>query len=115
LHAVIGYLPHLYGEFMKTKHAEKRAQQRGINASIEKLLQLYGDKRPAPNGCVVRFFSKRSIQRIETLYGHSFIARNHEKMKSYLIQRRDSHAILTIGKIHSDQRLTSSKVNRIYH
>lgn len=100
---------------MKTKHAEKRAQQRGVNAGIETLLQTFGDKRPAPNGCVIRFFSKKSIQRIELLFGHSFIARNHEKMKSYLIQRRDSHAILTIGKIHSDQRLTSSKVNRIYH
>ncbi len=100
---------------MKTRHAEKRAQQRGINGGIEKLLQTFGDHRPAPNGCLIRFFSKKSIQKIEALYGHSFVAKNHEKMRSYLVERRDSHAILTIGKIHPDQRLTSSKVNRIHH
>ena len=72
---------------MKTKHAEKRAQQRGIEAGIETLLQTFGDKRPAPHGCLIRFFSKKSIERIETLFGHDFVARNHEKLKSYLAKR----------------------------
>ena len=90
---------------MKTKHAEKRAQQRGIEAGIETLLQTFGDKRPAPHGCLIRFFSKKSIERIETLFGHDFVARNHEKLKSYLIERRDNHSILTVGKIYAEQRL----------
>ena len=54
---------------MKTKHAEIRAQQRGINYGIEYLLQSYGDIKPAPKGCVMRYFSKKAIREIETDFG----------------------------------------------
>jgi len=100
---------------MKTKHAAARAQQRGVNLGVEKLLQFYGDTRPAPHGCVMRYFSKKAIQEMESTLGHSFIAKNHESLKSYLIETRDDNAIVTIGKLHKNQRISQSKVNRIYH
>jgi hypothetical protein len=100
---------------MKTKHAEVRAQQRGINNGIEKLLQFYGDTRPAPRGCVMRYFSKKAIQEMEAAFGHSFIAKNHESLKTYLIESREDKAIITIGKLYKNQRISQSKVNRIYH
>jgi hypothetical protein len=100
---------------MKTKHAEVRAQQRGINYGVERLLQTYGEVRPAPHGCVMRFFSKKSIKEMESEFGHFFIAKNHENLRSYLIESREDHAIVTVGKLYQNQRLTKSKVNRLYH
>ena len=100
---------------MKTKHAEVRAQQRGINYGVERLLQTYGEVRPAPHGCVMRFFSKKSIKEMESEFGRFFIAKNHENLRSYLIESREDHAIVTVGKLYQNQRLTKSKVNRLYH
>jgi len=100
---------------MKTKHAAIRAQQRGINFGIERLLQTYGEVRAAPHGCVMKFFSKRSIREMEAEFGHFFIAKNHEKLRSYLIESRTDRAVVTIGKLYQNQRLTKSKVNRLYH
>ena len=100
---------------MKTKHAEIRAQQRGINYGIEYLLQTYGDTKPAPKGCVMRYFSKKAIREMESDLGHFFIAKNHENLRSYLIETRDDHAIVTMGKLYQNQRLSNSKVNRLYH
>jgi hypothetical protein len=100
---------------MKTKHSEQRAQQRGISDGVERLLQVYGEVRPATHGCVVRFFSKKAIKEIEAELGHFFIAKNHESLRSYLIESCVDHAIVTVGKLYQKQRLTKSKVNRLYH
>ena len=100
---------------MKTKHAEVRAQQRGINYRVELLLRSHGEVRPAPRGCVMRFFSKKSIKKMESEFGHFFVAKNHENLKSYLIESREDHVIVTVGKLYQNQRLTKSKVNRLYH
>lgn len=100
---------------MKTKHAEIRAQQRGINYGIEYLLQKYGDTKPAPRGCVMRYFSKKAIKELESDFGHFFIAKNHENLRSYLIEARDDRSIITMGKLYQNQRLSNSKVNRLFH
>lgn len=100
---------------MKTKHAAIRAQQRGISIGTERLLQVYGDKKPATNGCVVRYFGKNAIKQMAAEFGHYFIAKNHENLKSYLIETRAEKLIVTMGKLHQNQRLSSSKINRIYH
>jgi hypothetical protein len=100
---------------MKTKHAEIRAQQRGINYGIEYLLQTYGDTKPAPKGCVMRYFSKKAIKELESDFGHFFIAKNHENLRSYLIETRDDRSIITMGKRYQNPRLSNSKVNRLYH
>jgi hypothetical protein len=100
---------------MKTKHALYRAQQRGIQANISELLKEHGDAKPAPRGCLVRYFGKKAIKEIESIYGHSFIAKNHEKLRTYLIESREDGAVITIGKLYQNQRLASSKINRMYH
>jgi hypothetical protein len=100
---------------MKTKHALHRAQQRGIQANISELLKEYGDAKAAPRGCLVRYFGKKAIKEIESIYGHSFIAKNHEKLRTYLIESREDGAVITIGKLYQNQRLASSKINRMYH
>jgi hypothetical protein len=100
---------------MKTKHAEIRAQQRGVRADIEELLRTHGEVRPAPHGCVMRFFSRKAIKEIESEFGHFFIAKNHENLRTYLIESREDRSVVTVGKLYQDQRLTKSKVNRLYH
>lgn len=100
---------------MKTKHAIHRAQQRGIQANIGELLKEHGDAKPAPKGCLMRYFGKKAIKEIESIYGHSFVAKNHEKLKTYFIESRDSGAVITIGKLYQNQRLASSKINRLHH
>jgi hypothetical protein len=100
---------------MKTRHAKVRAQQRGIKFGIEQLLRTYGEVRPAPRGCVVRFFSKKSIKEMECEFGHKFIAKNHENLRSYLIESCEDSVIVTVGKLYQNQRLVQSKVNRLYH
>ena len=48
-------------------------------------------------------------------FGHFFIAKNHENLRSYLIETRDDRSIITMGKLYQNQRLSNSKVNRLYH
>jgi hypothetical protein len=105
----------LNGEKMRTKHASLRAQQRGISRDTEQLLHTYGEKKPARGGCILKFFSKKSIQRMEKDFGHFFIAKNHEKFKTYLIESRDDHGVVTLGKLYKNQRVNESKVNSYYH
>lgn len=100
---------------MRTKHANLRAQQRGISHETEKLLHQYGEKKSAPGGCILKFFSKKSMQRIEKDYGHFFVAKNHEKFKTYLIESREDHGVITLGKLYKKQRVNESKVNCYYH
>ena len=100
---------------MRSKHAQLRAQQRGISHETEELLHAYGEKKPARGGCVMKFFSKRSIDRIEKDYGHFFIAKNHEKFKTYLIESRVDNQVVTLGKLYKNQRISESKVNHFYH
>lgn len=100
---------------VKTKHAQIRAQQRGISHGIEYLLQAYGETKPAPKGCLMRYFSKKSIKEMESDFGHFFIAKNHENLRSYLIEAREDRSIVTMGKLYQNQRISSSKPNRLYH
>jgi hypothetical protein len=100
---------------MRSKHAQLRAQQRGISRETEELLHAYGEKKPAPGGCIMKFFSKRSIDRIEKDHGHFFIAKNHEKFKTYLIESRIDQGIVTLGKLHKNKRVNESKVHSYYH
>jgi hypothetical protein len=63
----------------------------------------------------MRYFSKKAIKEMETDFGHFFIAKNHENFRSYLIETRDDRSIITMGKLYQNQRLSNSKVNRLYH
>lgn len=99
---------------MKTKHAEIRSHQRGVSLSIEILLQEYGETRLAPKGCEIRFFGRGSLKEIASVFGRSFVAKHHEKFKSYLIESMDDQVIITIGKLYQNQRLTNSKIHRLH-
>jgi hypothetical protein len=100
---------------MQTKHAQLRSQQRGIQRNIAELLKQFGDAKRAPKGCLIRYFGKKAIREIEYEFGRDFVARNHENFKAYLIESSETDIVVTLGKLHKNQKLTSSKPNRIYH
>ncbi len=100
---------------MKTKHAQARAQQRGISSEITDLLTTFGDTRPAPGGCRIRFFSKSSRERLRAKLGDDFVASHHEKLRAYLVQCRDSGAVITVGLLHENKKLPRSKPKVAYH
>ncbi len=100
---------------MRTRHAQVRAQQRGVHPEIENLLHRYGEKRHAPNGCLIKFFSKNSLTNIKASFGTAFLAKNHENFRTYLIESKDDGSIVTFGKLFEKQRITKSKVNKIRH
>jgi hypothetical protein len=98
---------------MRTRHAQLRAQQRGIRPEIETLLHTHGEKRHAPNGCILKFFSKNSLNQIKAQFGTSFLAKHHEGLRSYLIESKNDGSIVTLGKLYGNQRVSKSKVNKL--
>ncbi len=100
---------------MKTKHAQTRSQQRGISSEITDLLTKYGDARPAPGGCRIRFFSKSARERLRGEFGDDFLASHHEKLRAYLVQCRESGAVITVGLLHENKKLPRSKPKTVYH
>ena len=97
---------------MLSNHAKKRAQQRGVQLHICRLLRWYGDLSDAGNGTVLRYFSKQAKRRLSALFGARFLAANHEKLRAFLIEERTSGAVITVGKLYPNRRLRRSKMKR---
>ncbi len=100
---------------MKTKHAQARAQQRGISSKITYLLTTFGDARPAPGGCRIRFFSKSARERLRAELGDDFVASHHEKLRAYLVQCRETGVVITVGLLHENKKLPRSKPKATFH
>ena len=88
-----------------TTHARTRAQQRGIPPLIQSWLLDYGDRAHDHRGAVLRFFSKRSLRRLEQAAGHLPVRQHAEYLRSYLVQAINNGAVITIGKRYPGQRL----------
>lgn len=56
---------------MLTKHANTRAQQRGIPPLIITLLDTYGREKYDGHGGVVHYFDKKSVRQMERDMGRS--------------------------------------------
>jgi len=88
-----------------TTHARTRAQQRGIPLLIQSWLLHYGDRAHDHRGAVLRYFSKRSVQRIEQAEGSLPVRQHAEHLRSYLVQAVADGAVITIGKRYRGRRL----------
>lgn len=58
---------------MQTRHAEIRAQQRGITPLVDRLLEEFGEEEHDGHGCTRLFFSRRSIRKMEQALGHQAV------------------------------------------
>ncbi len=87
---------------MNTKHAEKRAQQRGIPPMVDQLLDLYGQEEHNGHGTVILYLSKNSIRNMERDLGRRPVSRLSEWLNAYKVKSIDG---LTITVGHRTRRL----------
>lgn len=87
---------------MYTKHAQARAQQRGIPPMVDQWLDLYGQEEHDGHGAVILYLDKKSIRNMERDLGRRPVARSSEWLDAYKVKDRDGRTI-TVG--HRYRRL----------
>jgi hypothetical protein len=87
---------------MNSKHADIRAQQRGIPPLFDELLDRYGQEQHDGHGAVVLFLSKDSIRRMERDFGRRPVSRLSEWLGAYKVRASDGTTI-TVG--HRTRRI----------
>lgn len=87
---------------MRTRHAEVRAQQRGIPPIMDQLLDLYGQEEHDGHGSVVLYLDRTSIRSMERDLGSRPVARLAEWLDVYKVQTTDGRTV-TVG--HRTRRL----------
>jgi hypothetical protein len=88
-----------------TQHAAERLQQRGVPPLIAGWLLDYGEETFDGRGAVVRYFTRRSIRRMEREFGVAPVKRLSEYLRCYLVQSNDDGSVITIGKRYSGKRI----------
>lgn len=78
---------------MNTRHAEVRAQQRGILGMIEQLLDLYGKEEHDGRGAITLYLSKDSIRNMERGLGRRPVSRLAERFDAFKIKSTDRRTI----------------------
>ena len=86
---------------MQTQHANKRSQQRGIPPLIQHWLLDYGEENFNERGAIIRFFTSKSIRRMEQDFGRDPIRRLSEYLRCYLVESAYDGAVITVGKRHN--------------
>lgn len=87
---------------MNTRHAEIRAQQRGIPPLMDELLDRYGHEQHDGHGAVILYLDKQSIRSMERDLGRRPVARLAEWLDAYKVRTSDGQTI-TIG--HRTRRI----------
>ena len=82
---------------MNTRHAQTRAQQRGIPPLIDELLDRYGAEQYDGHGCVVVYLNKNSIRQMERDLGQRPVARLSEWFTAYKVRALNDEATVTVG------------------
>lgn len=83
---------------MKTSHAQKRAQQRGIPPLIDELLDRYGREQYDGHGGVILFFDRNSIRSMERDMGRKPVSRLAEWLRAYKVVTTSFECTITMGK-----------------
>ena len=87
-----------------SQHARMRAQQRGIPPLIEHWLDEFGEEQYDGHGAVVRYFSRRSIRRMERTFGAVPVRRMAEYLRNaYKVETSSDGQLITIG--HRTKRI----------
>ena len=88
-----------------TFHACVRAQQRGVPPLVLTWLLDYGEETFDGHGGVVRYFTPRSVRRLEREVGQAPIKRLSEYLRCYLVQCSRDGDVITVGKRHQGKRI----------
>lgn len=88
---------------MISAQAAIRAQQRGIPPLIRDWLFQFGEEQYDGHGAIRRFFSQRSIRKMERCFGCTPLSRLSDFFDIYLDESSSDGAVITIG--HSYRRI----------
>lgn len=86
-------------------HALQRAQQRGIPPLITDWLLNYGERSFDGRGAVIRYFSRKSVRRIERDLGSVPVKRMSEFLRCYLVESADDGLVITVSKRYAKKRI----------
>jgi len=84
-------------EHLISRHAEIRAQQRGIPPFIDQLLDLYGSEQYDGHGGVVLYLDKSSIRRMERDMGREPVRRLSTWRNAYKVKSSIDGRTITTG------------------
>ena len=82
---------------MQTRHAEIRAQQRGIPRLVDRLLNEFGEEEHDGRGCIRIFFSHRSVRRMKQEFGQQPVGLFKRYLRAYKIESCGDGAVVTTG------------------
>ena len=82
---------------LRSRHADTRARQRAIPPLIELWLDEFGEVEHDGHGGVRRYFSHRSIRRMEREFGSRPVSRMAEYLGVYKVERNSDGVIITVG------------------
>lgn len=82
-----------------SKHAIKRAQQRGINSQQVKLIMAFGKIRPAAGDAEQYYFTKKSFLELETVLKQGVQLLDKLKDKTVICSSTDNAVITCYHKI----------------
>jgi hypothetical protein len=89
---------------MNTKHATIRSQQRGIPPLIQSWLLAYGEENYDGRGTLIRYFTNKSVRKMEREFGREPIRRMSEFLRCYLVEGENGD-IITVGKRYANTRI----------
>ena len=78
---------------MNTRHAEIRAQQRGIPSMFEQLLDLYGQEEHDSRGAITLYLNTNSIKNMERDLRRRPVSRLAEWFDAYKVKSTDGQTI----------------------
>lgn len=84
--------------FKLSKHAAKRACQRGVPIKIIELIQVYGEEIHRGGGVVVRFFSKKGLEFIYSELGKEEKKMLKNKESAYIVE--NDGFVITTGYLY---------------
>src|SRR3954469_8185019 len=85
-----------------TEHAAVRAQQRGVPPLIEQWLDEFGEEEFDGRGAGVKYFSHRSVRRMERAFGAAPVRHMARYLDVYKVESVDGD-LITIG--HRSKRI----------
>lgn len=88
---------------MNTRHADTRAQQRGIPPLMDEFLDRYGAEQYDGHGAVVVYLNKASIRRMERDLGRRPVSRLSEWFDVYKVRAISDGMTITTG--HRTERI----------
>jgi hypothetical protein len=89
-----------------TRHAGRRAKQRGVPPVVIDWLIGYGVTVFDGRGGVVRYFDRRAVRRLQRDYGRFLLRRMSEYLRCYMVESSADGIVITVGKRHRGARIT---------